>query len=241
MVLNLCIDIGNSLIKLAVVEDTKILHKDVVEKIYVAKVKALRKEFGFENVIVGASGRLPKAMVRHLQQNYHLLILETDTKLPVEIAYKTPDTLGRDRIAAVVGASELLPGVDCAVIDIGTCVTYDVITKDRVFIGGNIAPGVNLRLKSMHDYTAKLPLVKRGSLSKLLGQTTEEALQNGATIGTLLEIESFIERIKKEFKKINIILTGGDAEFFAEEINSKIFVNPNLVLIGLNKIMNINA
>lgn len=239
--MNLCIDIGNSFIKLAVIENNQVLHKDVVKKVYVSVIKQLRKKFGFKRVIIGASGRIPKGLVRHLSANYHLMILDAMTKLPITIGYHTPETLGRDRVAAVIGANVLFPEHDNAVIDIGTCITYDVITMEKHYIGGNIAPGVELRLKSMNDYTARLPLVKRGSLESLLGLSTEEALQNGATLGTLLEIESFIERIRREFEGININLTGGDADFFGDKINSQIFVNPNLVLIGLNEIMNFNA
>lgn len=239
--MNLCIDIGNSFIKLAVVDKHKILHKDVVRKVYVSNIKSLRARFGFEKVIVGASGRLPKTILHHLSKNYHLLLLTAETKLPIEIGYKTPETLGRDRVAAVVGANALYPEMDNCVIDIGTCITYDVILRSKLYIGGNIAPGVELRLKSMNDYTANLPLVERGSLEGFIGKTTIEALQNGATIGTLLEIKSFIEGIQQKYSGINVILTGGDANFFAKKINSKIFVNPNLVLIGLNEIMNFNA
>ena len=223
------------------INNNELLHKDVVKKLYVAQINQIKREYNFQNVIVGASGKCPKSLMRHLDNNYHLLILDEDTKLPIEIEYRTPKTLGRDRIAAVIGANVLYPDSDNAAIDIGTCITYDVITKAKVYLGGNIAPGVELRLKSMNDYTAKLPLVKRGSLGELLGKTTEEALQNGATIGTLLEIESFIDRIRSEFPGININLTGGDAIFFGDKINSQIFVNPNLVLIGLNEIMNFNA
>ena len=239
--MNLCIDIGNSFIKLAIVQEKEILHKDVVKKLYVSQVKEIRKKYDFQAVIVGASGSLPNSIMRHLNENYHLLILDEDTSLPIEIGYKTPKTLGRDRVAAMVGANAIYPTKDNCVIDIGTCITFDVILKSRLYIGGNISPGVELRLKSMNDYTARLPLVKRGGLGQLLGKSTEEALQNGATIGTLLEIESFIESIRQKYSKINVILTGGDAGFFAKEINSKIFVNPNLVLIGLNEIMNFNA
>ncbi|GLR16777.1 type III pantothenate kinase [Portibacter lacus] len=239
--MNLCIDIGNSFAKLAIVDNNKVLHKDVVQKIYVSLIKEIKKKYDFEKVIVGASGKLPKSIMHHLDRNYHLLVLNTSTKLPIEIGYKTPDTLGRDRIAAVVGANALEPELDHCVIDIGTCITFDVILKSKLFVGGNISPGVELRLKSMNDYTARLPLVKRGSLDQLLGETTEEALQNGATIGTLLEIESFIERIKQKYKGIRTTLTGGDADFFAKKFDSDIFVNPNLVLIGLNEIMNFNV
>lgn len=239
--MNLCIDIGNSFIKLAIVENREVLHKDVVKKIYVSKIKEIKRSFDFKSVIVGASGKLPKSIMRHLGQNYHLLILSADTPLPIQIGYKTPKTLGRDRIAAVVGAHAIYPESDNCVIDIGTCITFDVILKSKLYVGGNISPGVELRLKAMNDYTARLPLVKRGGLDHLLGESTEEALQNGATIGTLLEIKSFIESVRQKYSKINVIITGGDAIFFAEAINSKIFVNPNLVLIGLNEIMKFNA
>lgn len=238
---NLCIDIGNSFVKLAIVEDQKVLHKDVVEKLYVSHIKELHTKYGFLKVGVGASGKIPSRIIRHLRTNYHLFLLNGDSKLPIDIAYKTPKTLGRDRVAAVVGANARYPASDNCVIDIGTCITYDVILKSKRYIGGNIAPGVELRLKSMHDYTSALPLVKRGNFRTLLGLTTEQALQNGATMGTLLEIESFIERIRSKHSGINVILTGGDANFFAEQINSEIFVNPNLVLIGLNVIMNFNG
>ena len=239
--MNLCIDIGNSLIKIAVIDNDQVLFKDVVTKLYVSKIKKIRSEYSFEKVGVTASGKLPQRMIHHLQKNYHLFILNDSAKLPIDIKYKTPKTLGRDRIAGVVGAQVLFPNQNNCVIDIGTCITYDVILQNKEYIGGNIAPGVELRLRSMNDYTAALPLVSRGGLEGLLGLSTEEALQNGATIGTLLEIESFIERIKNSYEEINVTLTGGDADFFAEKINSEIFVNRNLVLIGLNEIMNFNG
>lgn len=239
--MNLCIDIGNSFIKLAIFDHGEILHKDVVKKLYVKELNLLREKFRFKNVIVGASGRLPKALMRHLHKNYHLLILDSDTSLPIKIAYETPSTLGRDRIAGMVGANALFKGDANVVIDIGTCITYDLIDEHGTYLGGNISPGVKLRLKSMNDYTARLPLVEKGTLDELIGKNTKQALQNGATLGTLLEIESFIERISEKYSKINIILTGGDAIFFGESINSKIFVKPNLVLFGLNEIMNFNV
>lgn len=239
--MTLCIDIGNSFTKLAIVENNQVLHRDVVTELSKEHIEKLKRKFGFKEVAIGASGKLPKTVLHHLKRDYHLFILDNKAKLPIEIEYKTPKTLGRDRIAGVVGANKLYPNHHNCVIDIGTCITYDVILDSKKYIGGNIAPGVELRLKAMHDYTAALPLVERGELGQLLGLTTEEALQNGATMGTLLEIQSFIERIRQEYQGINIILTGGDAEFFAKKINSEIFVNPNLVLIGLNEIMKFNA
>lgn len=239
--MNLCIDIGNTNIKLGIIDGSEVIHYQVQKKVYVRDLVALQSKYKYDKVVLGASGRIPTRIMRHLEANYHLLQINGATPLPIKIGYETPETLGRDRIAAVTGANLLYPDNDNCVISLGTCITYDVITKDKLFVGGNIAPGIYLRLKAMHDYTANLPLVEKGDFSQLLGRSTEEALQNGATLGTLLEIESFIVRIKSQYPGINIILTGGDADFFAEMINSKIFVNPYLVLLGLNKIMSFNA
>ena len=148
--------------------------------------------------------------------------------------------MGRDRIAGVAGAQVLFPNRSCLVIDIGTCVTFDVIDAKGMYLGGNISPGVELRLKAMSTFTARLPLVKRGKLGKLIGNSTTSALQLGATSGTLHEIQNFINEARALYKGLNVILTGGDAHFFAEQLKTKIFVNPNLVLIGLNKILEIN-
>jgi type III pantothenate kinase len=168
------------------------------------------------------------------------VILDHHTKIPVKNKYDTPETLGKDRIAAVSAAYKLFTKNNHLVIDIGTCMTLDFVTKAGNYLGGNISPGVNLRLRAMHEFTSSLPLVKFDKTKKLLGKSTNEAIKNGAVYGITTEIESYIRRLEIKYDNINVILTGGDATFFGELIDYQIFVDPNLVLKGLNEILKIN-
>lgn len=237
MILNLCIDIGNTYIKLGIFEGDKLLAFKSYKRLLVRELLALRKSYSWSRVIVSASGTIPLVLLKHLKNNYPLEVLDHRTKLPFINTYKTPKTLGRDRIAGVAGAQSEFPGKSCLIIDMGTCITYDIIDMNGNYLGGNISPGVELRLKAMHTFTSKLPLVKRGKADNLIGNSTTSALQIGATGGVFHEINSFIEHAKKLYKGLNVILTGGDAHFFADKLKTKIFVNPNLVLIGLNQIL----
>ena len=169
-----------------------------------------------------------------------LTILDHTTNIPIVNLYKTPKTLGNDRLASVIGAQHLYPNKNIAVIDLGTCIKFDFIDKKRRYIGGNISPGVRMRIQAMHDYTSQLPIVDLKYNNSILGNSTESALQNGAVRGTIFEIESFIRRIKKKYGKLFVVFTGGDADFFASYINYEIFVNQNLILEGLNKIIHNN-
>ena len=140
----------------------------------------------------------------------------------------------------MVAAATSYPNKSTLVIDIGTCMTYDYLDKGKTYLGGNIAPGVELRLKAMHHFTSALPLVSRKWNEELLGSSTKSALQNGAIWGVKLEIESFIKTLTKKRGQMTVILTGGDASYFGERIESKIFVFPNFLLKGLNAILEHN-
>jgi type III pantothenate kinase len=241
MGLNLCLDIGNTSSKIAIFEGNEMVFFERVKRIFVKKIKEIHTKYRFRKVIYSATGRIPPTVLRHLEENYHLIELNHNTSIPIDNQYKTPETLGRDRIAGIVGAFSLYPNQNNLVIDIGTCITYDFINSDNIYLGGNIAPGVDIKLKAMNRYTKKLPLVEKEKNDHILGISTKTALQNGSVWGTYCEIESFIRLLQDTYKEINVILTGGDASFFAEMIKTKIFVHPNLVLCGLNKILAFNA
>jgi type III pantothenate kinase len=223
-----------------VFKDEKLLVYKSYEKVLMRDMHNLHADFPWTQVIVSASGKTPASLMRHLRKNFPVIELTDKTKLPFVNKYKTPKTLGRDRMAAVAGAQSIFPKRNCLVIDIGTCITYDIIDQSGVYWGGNISPGVELRLKAMHSFTSNLPLVNRGKIVNLIGNTTSSALQIGATGGVLNEMRGFIDAAKKEYKGLNVILTGGDAHFFADKFKTKIFVNPNLVLIGLNQILKLH-
>jgi type III pantothenate kinase len=194
-----------------------------------------------ENIILSSVGHVPDGLIEALKQENTLLVLDENTPIPVENRYMTPATLGRDRLAAVVGAWELFPQKNILVIDAGTCITYDLLLAPGIYLGGNIAPGMGMRLQAMHVFTANLPEAPRPQDFMLIGNSTESALQNGGQWGAILETEGLIARCEEVYGELTLIATGGDAEHFEKNLKRKIFVNPNLVLIGLNKILNYNV
>ncbi len=161
--------------------------------------------------------------------------------LPLSLAYKTPETLGVDRIAAAVGAGVLFPDYAMLVIDAGTAITFDFVEPNGVFAGGNISPGIAMRLKSLHHFTANLPLVSINNSVPEIGSTTYEAIAAGVRNSVLFEIEEYISRWCNISRQHKVIVTGGDADFLVNSIKSSIFVNSNLVAIGLKRILELNA
>lgn len=257
--MNLAIDIGNTRTKLAFFDGETLVRKEVLEKPEKAPLAALAYNQKVEKVILSSVAHVPEELELWLNDHFFYLQLTTETPLPIHIRYKTPNTLGKDRIAAAAGAFHLFPGENCLVIDAGTCITLDVLNAVGEFLGGNISPGVEMRLKAMHHFTARLPLVSRertpepnveSVLTKpdspmpipgFLGDSTENAIRNGGAWGAVWETEGFIRVCRQHFRPLRVILTGGDADFFARNIKTKIFALPNLVLVGLNKILQHNV
>ena len=151
----------------------------------------------------------------------------------------SPQTLGKDRIAAVIGAQSLLPAKNLLVIDAGSCITYDFLTGDRHYLGGAISPGVQMRLRSMNNYTNKLPLLSWEGVERpqSIGRTTITSMLSGVINGIIGEMKSFIFEYEQQYERLKIVLTGGDSIFFEKELKNGIFADPNLVLKGLNEIL----
>jgi type III pantothenate kinase len=167
--------------------------------------------------------------------------LSHTTPLPIKIIYGTPETLGRDRIASACGAASLFPKQNLLVIDAGTCITYNMVLAAGIFIGGNIAPGLQMRLTAMHEHTAKLPLVQPDWPQVQIGDSTEHAMQLGAALGMVFEIEGMVRHTKDAFGTVSVVMTGGDAPFLASRLENQIFVEPELVVTGLFKILAFNV
>ena len=140
----------------------------------------------------------------------------------------------------LLGAGALFPNKNVLTIDSGTCITYDILTKDGVYLGGSISPGLNMRFKSLHKQTSKLPLVSLTTEHPLVGDSTESAITSGVINGMICEIDGIIDRYKTDYSDLQIILTGGDAKFFDKELKNSIFAAPDLVLTGLNELLNYN-
>ena len=240
--MNLIIDIGNTRSKLGIFGKEKLVRKAVFEKGWgVKELKTFIANRKIENVAVASVAGLDKKVEQFLKTFENYLKLSASTPLPIKNRYKSPKTLGNDRLAGVIGAYFLHPGKGCLVIDAGTCITYDYIDAKGNYLGGNISPGINMRLKAMHTFTAGLPLVERKRLVSTVGKDTDTSIFTGAQVGAVLETEGFIQLYEKQFGPLNVIFTGGDADYFANKMKTKIFVNSNLILIGLNQILNYNV
>lgn len=172
------------------------------------------------------------------------IVLDQTTPIPFELDYDTPKTLGVDRIAAMAGAQVINPEGDSLVIDAGTCITYDILEKGHKFKGEIISPGLATRFKAMHDYTNKLPMitdVEPGDEVALVGRSTEKAMKSGVVNGIKIEMNSFIREYQELFPDLKVIMCGGEAKFFESRLKASIFAAPELVLLGLNRILEYNA
>jgi len=220
----------------------ELLEKQLRESLSPHNIMAYATNHKVQNIILSTVGRpVDPTWESEMDRRFYFLRLDHQTPLPIVNSYGTPETLGKDRLAAIVGAWQLYPKENCLVIDTGTCITYDLLSADGVFLGGNISPGLSIRYRAMHEFTANLPLVSRMEPDDPIGQSTVSAMRNGAQLGASLEIDGFVKLFRKKFGSLRVILTGGDADFFAKVVKSEIFVNPDLVLLGLNKILTYNA
>lgn len=238
--MNLAIDIGNTRVKIGVFDQDRLLQYDVVEKLTLNYLTTWLTNHSIKNIIYCTVGKvLDQTVQAFLEQ--HALFLDAQTPIPVINHYQTPATLGKDRLAAVVGAFALFPEDNCLVVDAGSCMTCEVLKKGGHYLGGNISPGIKMRLKAMHQFTAALPLIEPGDSPSWIGNSTETALRNGAQLGAVLEVAAFVDYLEALYGDFRVIITGGDAEYFAKNLKREIFVHQNLVLEGLNQILKHNV
>jgi type III pantothenate kinase len=239
--MNLCIDIGNTKAKIALFEQDVLIENWSRNNV---SIEWLEKQLADKNInaaiLSSTRGNHPEILA-YLQSKYFSIDFNHETHLPIQNHYATPQTLGRDRIAAVCGAQFLYPNQNVLVIDAGTCITLDAITKNGDYYGGSIHPGISMRFKALNNYTGKLPLVKRQNMHDFVGDSTENSILVGVVFATIKEIEGMMSEYKVKYGELIVIITGGDASFFESQMKSKIFAHSNLVLAGLNKILNYNV
>ena len=241
--MNLTIDIGNTQTKLSVFNEDKIIFSSVSKELEQEIIINLKKKFpDINKVILSSVKKNTLKRINYLAQNFKTFIeLNPNTPLPIENLYLSGDTLGNDRIAAAAGASYLYPGSNILVIDAGTAITYDIVNDKKQYLGGNISPGLEMRFKALNQFTDKLPLVAKGELKKFPGRTTEDAIRAGVQQGVVFETDMTINRFKEIYKKLKVIITGGDANFFDKKLKNSFFVNFNLTAFGLNCILEYNG
>ena len=240
--MKLIIDIGNTNIKLALFnQDFLIEKKSIGKDDFINQTESFLAEFNqVEQVIISSVGKLTNKQLNFLEENFKVFHINQNTKLPFQNLYGTPKTLGVDRIALAAGAIKKYPHKNVLIIDAGTCVTYDIITKENNYLGGAISPGLYLRYKSLNDYTANLPRLDIKVPEHFIGQNTNESIHTGVVLGLVNEIDGTINTHRKHYSDLTVILTGGDANFLSDQLKNSIFAHSNLLVEGLNFIFEFN-
>lgn len=239
---NLVIDSGNTQAKTGLFDKGQLIATHHTKNFDKSFFDRLFAQYPIKKTIIASVSHHPEA-IRELLTPHQIpvLVASPSLKFPFDIEYKTTETLGIDRLAAVAGATELFPGHNLLIIDAGTAITYEIVTKDNSYLGGNIAPGMQMRFKALNHYTSKLPLCTSDSWQEWVGTTTQEAIAAGVIQGIINEMEGYDRLMQERFSNYKMIITGGDADFFAKKLKNPIFVNLNLVLSGLNRILEHNA
>jgi len=236
--MELVIDSGNTFSKAGWFENNQLIRSAF--GLQFEELARLVKTMPADRAIISSVSISTEEFVNALQLNVPVLRLTNETPLPIGIDYSTPSTLGVDRLAAAAGASYLRPDRDLMVIDAGTCITYDLIDRHGVFQGGAIAPGMRMRFRAMHTLTQRLPLIEEYEAQELIGKSTRGAMQSGVIHGMTAEIEGMARAYQDIYPDLEIVMCGGDLDFFESRLKLPIFAVPELVLIGLNRILQYN-
>lgn len=234
------VDIGNSFSKVGLFDKNILIEYKEFRLFSVDDIKPFFSSNTITNSIISNVSSYDKKVFEFLNMNSNLVLFDTEIKLPFKNKYGSVETIGNDRIALVSQASRLYPDKNVLVIDSGSCITYDFLNDKNEYLGGGISPGLNMKLKALNNQTARLPLVKKTQIKYLIGKSTETSILSGVINGTLGEINYIIEEYKKRYKKIVIILTGGDLNFLFNHIKNGILADPKFLLSGLNILIELN-
>ncbi len=239
--MNLIVDAGNTRVKVFMVEEDKIIAPEVFASKDHSQINDFLASRDFTHCILSNVGDHSPSWSKVLSETNGIFIeLNANTPVPISSRYKTPETLGYDRLANVVAADFLFPGGNILAIDAGTAITYDLISEGT-FMGGAIAPGMQLRFGALDRYTSRLPRLEYSKEYDIPGKTTRDSILNGVIEGIANEIRGTINVYKKEYSDLLTVITGGDADIFAKMIKNGIFAEPYLLAKGLNRILNYNV
>jgi len=240
--MNLLLDAGNTLVKVAVFDKHKLVfHEIVEEKTLPLRLKQICDEYPKIKYSMVASVRnLEPKILAVLAVFSQVLQLNSRTLTPFKNSYATPTTLGVDRIALATAAFYFNQHGNTLVIDAGTCLTYDMVNDYGEYLGGAISLGLNMRYRALNEQTAKLPLLEKTELLDFIGNSTETSIHSGVFNGICNEIDGTIEQYKLRFSDLTVILTGGDADFLSKRLKNPIFAHPNFLLEGLNHLLEYN-
>ena len=237
--MNLVIDIGNTLTKAGIFTGDSLVKEFTFSTFSEEEIIHSCKQFEVTNSLVSSVVNGIKTEL--LSEKFPVMIFSHQLSLPFRNLYKTPETLGNDRLANVAAVSFLYPSQNILIVDAGTCIKTDFLSKDGIYKGGSISPGLHMRFKALNQFTSRLPLVKFRYFDAVTGSSTEESILSGVLNGIRFEIKGFINTYNKEYRDLIVVFTGGDSSFFDSTLKNSIFVAPNLALTGLNIILNYNV
>lgn len=237
--MNLIVDMGNSSSKVAVFDGDRMVYNGRLTVAPDMDIRLLAEQFSFDGCVYACVGEEQEALLAAMAESVSTVPLRVTglTPTPLVNDYHSPETLGADRLAAAVGAFTMAEaGRPILIVDIGTCLTYDVVTADGHYLGGNISPGIGMRLRSLHEHTARLPLVTSGGDVPFVGYDTPSAIRAGVVGGIELEIAGYARRLAEEHADLQVFLTGGNGPRFASVLPDAL-LHPYLVETGLNRIL----
>lgn len=240
---NLVIDIGNSSTKFAVFKDRQLIYEESAKTYTIPHLASIIEKYQIGFSLVSSVNEDITELSDFLKTCTQYTQFSAQTRLPIQNHYQSPETLGLDRLAALMGARCIFPAKDVLVIDAGTCITYDLLNQQDQYFGGSISPGISMRLKALNAFTARLPLVDfEPDFQHLIGKNTSGSILSGVINGVLAEVQGFIQNYKQQYPQLAVLLCGGDANFLVTRLKNSIFAHTisheaGLVLIGLNEVI----
>ncbi len=234
----LTIDIGNTLIKVALFKDAEMEWCMPFNQLEANQLQLLMHTHQVKHVI---ASNVSAASTLTFEQIEGFVKLTPHLKLPFVNYYESPETLGSDRMALAAATQYYFKGKPCVVFDAGTCLTLDLVTADQIYLGGIISPGLQMRLNGMHYFTGKLPQLTAAFVENKIGANTIDCMQSGAYFGMIAEIEYHIQALKAKYPDLQVLLCGGNAELLSKQLKSPLFVEKNLLMYGLHLILDLNV
>ncbi len=240
--MNLVIDFGNTLVKTALFDGGRLVHLESNEERSGSAILRIADSHpGIGACILSSVVSHPPELEHALAERFPFILLDEHTPVPLINRYATPATLGKDRLAAAVGGAARFPGRDVLVVTAGTALTFDFVGRDSAYPGGSIAPGLQMRFRALHTFTGKLPLVSCADEAALIGTTTEESIRSGVVNGMTAEIEGVANRYRELYPDLAVVFSGGDLDYFVKRLKISIFALPNIVIHGLQQILEFNV
>ncbi|MBA2611806.1 MAG: type III pantothenate kinase [Bacteroidetes bacterium] len=238
--MNFVVDFGNTRIKAAIFNGTELQHSYVFNSV-MGLIEGLKQISAFNQCLIGSVTGMHTQFIKALPKGQQVILFEANTPIPLKNLYKSALTLGSDRIAASVGAYSFYPNANVLTIDAGTCIKYNFVNANNEYLGGAISPGLAMRLKAMKEFTHALPVIEIDkTFAELIGTNTKDSMLSGALMGAVAEVDGIIERYLLNYANLQVVLTGGDADYLGKQLKNRLFANQNILLYGLNTILNYN-